>query len=210
MPTHLCLIRHGETEWNAAGRIQGQLDVPLNAVGLAQADAVARELANEKFSVIYCSDLIRVRQTTAPTAEILKLSPHYTDKLRERHYGMFETLTYAEAKEKHPEAYAQFKDRDPDFDFSSGESLRNFYQRSLDCVSGIAAKHPGERVLIFTHGGVLEMVRRFALAINISAPRDFEIPNAALNWIEVDGDDWRVAMWASQVHLADTLDELPG
>lgn len=206
MTTQLCLIRHGETEWNATGRIQGQLDIPLNAIGLAQANAIARELANETFSVIYCSDLTRVRQTAAPTVEKLQLLPHYTAELRERHYGMFETLTYVEAKQKHPQAYGRFKDRDPDFDFSTGESLRDFYQRSVDCLSEIATQHRGERVLIFTHGGVLEMVRRYATGLNLSAPRDFELPNAALNWIEIEGDDWRVAMWASQAHLADTLD----
>ncbi|MEO6025076.1 MAG: histidine phosphatase family protein [Burkholderiales bacterium] len=210
MTTHLCLIRHGETEWNATGRIQGQLDIPLSAVGLAQADAVARELANEMFSVIYCSDLTRARQTAAPTAEKLRLLPHYTAQLRERHYGLFETLTYGEAKQQHPEAYERFKDRDPDFDFSTGESLRDFYQRSVACVSEITAQHRGERVLIFTHGGVLEMVRRYATNLNLSAPRDFEIPNTALNWIEVDADHWRIAMWSSQAHLAFTLDELPG
>ena len=76
----------------------------------------------------------------------------------------------------------------------------------MDCLSEIATQHRGERVLIFTHGGVLEMVRRYATGLNLSAPRDFELPNAALNWIEIEGDDWRVAMWASQAHLADTLD----
>ncbi|HEX5476491.1 MAG TPA: histidine phosphatase family protein, partial [Burkholderiales bacterium] len=98
--TRLCLVRHGETAWNAEGRVQGQLDIPLNAHGEGQARAVAQALAGERFDAIYASDLGRVRQTARPAAERLGLPVQLDTRLRERHYGIFQAITYAEAKKR--------------------------------------------------------------------------------------------------------------
>lgn len=203
------MIRHGETAWNAEGRVQGQTDVPLSSVGEAQARAVRDALAGERFIALYASDLSRVRQTAAPASALLGLPVRLEPGLRERHYGKFETLTYVEARERLPADYARFKAKDPDYDFGSGESLRNFYARAVACVAAIGARHPGAAVLVFTHGGVLEMVRRHAHGTGLSAPRDFEIPNAALNWIEIGPQAWRVRAWARVAHLERALDDLP-
>lgn len=206
--TLLCIVRHGETAWNAEGRVQGQLDVPLNEVGLAQARAVAAALQGESFTTIYSSDLQRVTQTAEPTARMLGLPVHVDARLRERHYGMFQTLTYAEVKIKHPEDYARFKDKDPDYDFRTGESLRAFSARSVDCVADLASRHPGESILVFTHGGVLEMARRFATGASLSTVREFEIPNCGINRMSISGKDWRVLAWAECGHLEAALDDL--
>lgn len=207
--SRICMIRHGETAWNAEGRVQGQTDVPLSAVGEAQARAVRAALAGERFIALYASDLSRVHQTAAPAAALLGLEVRLEPRLRERHYGKFETLTYLEARERLPEDYARFKAKDPDYDFGSGESLRIFYARAVSCVAQIAQRHAGETVLVFTHGGVLEMVHRHAHGTGLTAPRDFEIPNAAINWIEVGPDAWRVWAWAQVAHLERALDDLP-
>jgi probable phosphoglycerate mutase len=203
------MVRHGETAWNAQGRVQGQTDVPLSAVGESQARALRAALAGERFAALYASDLSRVRQTAAPVAALLGLPVRLEPRLRERHYGKFETLTYAQARERLPEDYARFRAKDPDYDFGSGESLRAFYERAVACVAGIAARHAGAAVLVFTHGGVLEMVHRHAHGTAMSAPRDFEIPNAALNWIEIGPQHWRVRSWARVAHLERALDDLP-
>ncbi len=208
LPARLCVIRHGETAWNAEGRVQGQTDVPLSALGEAQALALAGTLAGERFAALYASDLERVRQTAAPAARALGLAPRLEAALRERHYGKFETLTYAEARERFPRDFARFKAKELDYDFEGGESLARFNERALACVAAIARRHAGEQVLVFTHGGVLEMVRRHALGIGLAAPRDFEIPNAAINWIEVSGEGWRVQAWAETGHLDAALDDL--
>src|SRR5690606_17727752 len=71
--TRLCLVRHGETEWNAEGRVQGQTDIPLSAYGLAQAEAAAQVLGGQDFSAVYSSDLLRVRQTAEPSVRRLAL-----------------------------------------------------------------------------------------------------------------------------------------
>lgn len=201
------MIRHGETAWNAQGRVQGQTDVPLSAVGEAQARAVGAALAGERFAALYASDLTRVRQTAAPAARALGLEVRLDAGLRERHYGKFETLTYAEARERHPADYQRFKAKEPDYDFGSGESLLGFNARAIACVAGIARRHAGETVLVFTHGGVLEMVRRHARGAGLSAPRDFDLPNAAINWIEVGAEGWQVLAWAERSHLDAALDD---
>ena len=206
--TLLCIVRHGETAWNAEGRVQGQLDVPLNRVGIAQARAVAAALQGEHFSAIYSSDLQRVTQTAEPTARMLGLPVHLDPQLRERHYGMFQTLTYADVKKLHPEDYVRFKSKDPDYDFRTGESLRAFSARSVDCLAGLAARHPGESILVFTHGGVLEMARRFATGASLDTVREFEIPNCGLNRMAITGNDWTVLGWAECGHLETTLDDL--
>lgn len=208
--TRLCLVRHGETAWNAEGRVQGQVDVPLSAVGLAQARAVAAALAGERFAAIYSSDLTRVRQTAEPAAGRLGLPLALDAALRERHYGMFERHTYVEVRERYPAEYARFRDKDLDFDFVSGESLRAFAVRALACVAALVERHAGESILVFTHGGVLEMVYRHASGRTLSSARDFELPNAALNRVEARPGAWRVDAWAEVAHLERALDDLPG
>ena len=206
--TRICMVRHGETAWNAEGRVQGQLDIPLNDTGRAQARATADALAGHDFTALYCSDLMRVRQTAEPSARRLALPVVYMADLRERHYGMFETLTYVEVREKFPAEYARFRDKDPEFDFQGGESLRAFNERSLKAVGDHIGRHQGEQILVFTHGGVLEMVYRHARAVGLSSPRDFEIPNAGINWIEVSPAEWKVWAWAEVAHLEAALDDL--
>jgi 2,3-bisphosphoglycerate-dependent phosphoglycerate mutase len=197
----LCIVRHGETEWNAARRVQGQLDVPLSEVGRAQANSLTQALPEGRFSALYSSDLQRARQTAEPAARRLGLAPRLDAGLRERHYGAFQSLTLAEVKAAQPEDYARYAARDPDFDFGGGESLRDFSARAIGCLAAIAERHAGEEVLLFTHGGVLEMAYRRAMGMDLSAPRDFETPNCALNWIEVSAR-WRVLEWAECEHLA--------
>ncbi|HEY1289700.1 MAG TPA: histidine phosphatase family protein [Burkholderiales bacterium] len=209
MAARLCVVRHGETAWNAEGRVQGQLDVPLSATGLTQARCVAAALPERRFSALYSSDLQRVLQTAQPAAEKLGLEVCIDARLRERHYGAFQGLTYTQAKESRPDDYARFKAKEPEFAFGSGESLRAFFERAIQCIEAIARRHDGEEVLVFTHGGVLEMAYRRATGCGLSTPRRCELPNAALNWIEAGEPGWRVLGWADCAHLAAALDDLP-
>ena len=208
-PTRLCIVRHGETAWNAEHRVQGQLDVPLNAIGLAQELAASRVLAQEKFDAIYSSDLQRARQTAAPAAELLSLDVIVDEALRERHYGIFERLTYAEVKVKFPEDYARFAARDPDYAFRTGESLKEFSARSIAVISRIAKQNAGRNVLVFTHGGVLDKLYRHVTGLPLSAERDFGIPNAGLNRVEITPAGWQIRAWADVAHLDSALDDLP-
>ena len=206
--TMLWMIRHGETSWNAEGRVQGQTDVPLSEVGHSQARAVAALFAGRQIDALYSSDLQRVTQTAQPVAQALGLAIRVEPMLRERHYGMFETLTYAEVRANHPDEFARFHAKELDYDFRSGESLREFNERSLACARALAQRHAGQSILVFTHGGVLEMVYRYAKNTGLASPRDFEIPNAAINRVEISGEAWRVLQWAECGHLEAALDDL--
>jgi probable phosphoglycerate mutase len=210
MTTRLCIVRHGETAWNAEHRVQGQLDVPLNAIGQAQALAASKVLSQEKFNAIYSSDLTRARQTAEPIAGMLSLKVLFEKDLRERHYGIFERLTYAEVKVRFPGDYARFEARDPEYAFRTGESLSDFYGRSIAAVSKIVREHENQDILVFTHGGVLDMLYRHITGLSVSAERTFGIPNAGLNRVEVSPAGWQIRAWADTAHLEGALDDLPG
>ncbi|MDT3668744.1 MAG: histidine phosphatase family protein [Aromatoleum sp.] len=208
--SRLCLVRHGETAWNAERRLQGHLDVPLNETGRLQAEAAARSLAGHTFAALYSSDLGRARETATAAGRALALDMTIEPALRERHYGDFQGLTYDEARARFPADYDRFHARDADFAFAGGgESLTAFAARIRRVLSRIAVAHPGEQVLVVTHGGVLDVAHRLTSGKALEAKRDFTIPNAALNWIEFDGGAWRLVAWADEAHLQGARDELP-
>jgi len=210
MSTRICLVRHGETAWNAERRLQGHTDIPLNDTGLAQAQATAASLASRRFAAAYASDLLRARQTADAITARCNLQPVIDARLRERHYGAFQALTYDEARARFPDDYHHFESRDPEFVFpGGGESLRQFAARIHEALHDIAARHQDSAVLVVTHGGVLDVAHRLATGKPLETPCDFTIPNAALNWIDWDGADWRLIAWAEQAHLDSALDELP-
>ncbi len=207
--TRLCLIRHGETAWNAERRLQGHLDVPLNATGRAQAVATAERLANVSFHACYSSDLERAQETARTLLRGHPLPLQLTPALRERHYGCFQGLTYEEAEQRYPEVYLRFKQRQPDYALpDGGESLLVFKRRIGGFIDTVLHRHAGQRILLVAHGGVLEMIRRIATGQALEAPRDFPIPNATLNWLRHHDGAWQLETWADQQHLDRSRDEL--
>jgi 2,3-bisphosphoglycerate-dependent phosphoglycerate mutase len=205
--TRFCIVRHGETDWNVERRIQGHVDIPLNALGRVQAEATANGLAGLVFAAAYSSDLARAWATAEIAARRLGLALAAEPGLRERHYGVFQGLTTAEAAERFPAAHARYLARDRDYDFEVGESLSGLAARVAVAVEALAERHRGQSVLLVSHGGVLDVCYRRATGRDLSAPRDFPIPNAALNWIEVGRQGWRLHSWADRRHLERTLEE---
>lgn len=209
--TRICLVRHGETTWNAEKRIQGQIDVGLNAVGLAQADAAAKWLCDQPVAALYSSDLLRALQTAERIAGGLQLRPMLRPEFRERRYGMFEGLTYDESRARYPTEYSSFERRDPEFVIpQGGESLQQLYSRVHAGLTRVATAHRGEVAVVVTHGGVLDIVNRLVRGSVLSSPRDFLIPNAGINWVSVRDGFWSLESWGGTAHLTMFgLDELP-
>ncbi len=209
-PTRICLVRHGETEWNAERRIQGQIDIGLNENGVRQAEAAGRWLQGAGIVALYSSDLKRAWTTAQAIGSALGLVPHAAPEMRERRYGVFEGLTYAEAQQKFPDGYAAFEGRNADYAFENGESLQVMFARVTGKLQAIAAAHAGQTVAVVLHGGVLDIINRFVRGNSLEMQRDFLIPNAGLNWIATVDGRWHIESWAETDHLAPgALDELP-
>ncbi|HRE17817.1 MAG TPA: histidine phosphatase family protein [Rhodocyclaceae bacterium] len=208
--TRLCLVRHGETEWNAARRMQGHIDVSLNATGRKQAAAAGQWLRGLPIRALYSSDLQRAWTTAQAIALATGIDPQPVCEMRERCMGVFEGLTYDEAKQKFPEDYARFDGRDPDFDVQTGESLRQMHVRITGKLIELEARHRGQIIVVVLHGGVLDIINRFVRGNPLETPRDFLIPNAGLNWIACRDGRWQIEIWGDTRHLEDgALDELP-
>lgn len=207
--TRICMIRHGETDWNVERRIQGHIDISLNAAGIAQAEAAAAGLAGQAFDAAYSSDLDRAWQTAQAIGRRYCLPVQRATGLRERHYGVLQGLTTAEVAVRYPNAYKHYLARNPDYRFKTGESLGEFAVRIVSAVESLAREHPGQTLLLVSHGGVLDICYRRATGRDLSAARDFSIPNAALNWFEIGPSGWRLLAWADRRHLERSLEESP-
>lgn len=207
--TVLFAVRHGETEWNLAERQQGHLDSPLTQRGLTQAHALANGLAGQGIEVLYSSDLGRALQTATIIADRLGLAIHEDQRLRERHLGTLQGLTRRELSERYPEDAAAFSAGDPDFVIPDGESIRQQYERCVRCAEDIAVRHPGQRVLVVAHGGVLASFFRRALGLPLSEPRRFSLFNATINSFSISNGAWRLDSWGRTGHLRGmpTLDD---
>lgn len=207
--TRICLIRHGETEWNVQRRIQGHTDIPLNETGRAQALAMAFNAAHQRFQAIYSSDLARALETAKALAAREDHAVRPLPQLRERHYGLFQGLTAEEGAKLHPQAYAHYVARDLDYDFGSGESLRAFAARVGEGIDWLVRHHAGQTIAAVSHSGVLDVVYRRATGRPLHTPRDFKIPNCALNWFRFDGQGWHLEAWGDRHHLHEVLTEPP-
>jgi probable phosphoglycerate mutase len=199
--THMVLVRHAETDWNRAGRMQGYLDSPLTALGEAQAQALAEALADEGIGHLYSSDQGRAVRTASVLAMRCGATLVTDERLRERHYGDLAGLTWQGLRAQHPELHARFAARDGDFVPPGGESLHQFRDRVLPALADIAGRHPGERVVVVTHGGVVGLVYRHALSIPIDAPRDYRLDNASINRFRCVHGHWQLQAWGDTAHL---------
>lgn len=204
--THFIIIRHGETLWNREHRIQGQLDSGLSPTGLAQAVAVGRALKGQGVERLFVSDLGRTVQTATPIAEATGLKMELDARLRERHFGIFQSLTPEEIALRHPEGYARWQAREPDFAMEGGESLTQFRARLSACLEEIAAAGPA-KVAIITHGGALDALYRIATGTPYSTARDWPLSNASINDIVIENGKWSLRGWGEIAHLTSTEDD---
>lgn len=201
--TRLIVVRHGETEDNVARRPQGQAHGTLTERGVAQARRVGRRLAGEDFSHLYSSDLNRAYHTAQIIAGQTRHEIIIAECLRERHFGVFQGLTWTEIERLYPDEHASYRLGDPDYAVPEGESTRQLCARSLACVEGIALDHPEETIVIVSHGGVLNCLLRMVLGIPLNAPRRFSARNASVNVFLFDGESWQLETWGDVCHLRD-------
>ena len=212
----LILVRHGETDWNAEGRIQGMLDVPLNALGLRQAELAAAELARTiELAELVSSDLVRTRETTKPINEATGLEPRFDARIRERHFGVWQGMTYEEWRIKDAEGMARYNAGDPDYGPEGGETASQFLARCVSAVSDLVTVSKEKTLILVTHGGVVSSMVRHSQGLNPQSARTWSVPNASISvWrIEYVNDEPvfyvdRIGDVAHLEHAEAALDEV--
>lgn len=199
----LILIRHGETPWNALGRLQGAIDIELSERGHWQAQRLAARLRDEPITALVSSDLARAQQTAAPLAQALGLPVRPEPRLRERSYGIFEGQTYASLAQAHPAEWARHQAREIDWVVPGGESIAQLRERVLAALADLAREHAGVTVAAVAHGGVLDVVYRAATGFSWTAPRSHALPNAGINRLDVAAEPFalRLVHWGEVGHL---------
>jgi probable phosphoglycerate mutase len=149
--TDLILVRHGETEWNRLRRVQGRTDIPLNETGREQARATARRLADDRFDAVAASPLSRAAETAQIIADGLGIGPvELIDDLVERNYGEAEGMTGEDIDTRWGGK------------LEAQESRDEILARVKPALLALAARHPGQRVLVVSHGGVIGSLIRDA------------------------------------------------
>lgn len=186
------LVRHGETEWNRAGRAQGHSDPPLNDTGRVQVRRVAARLAGTGFEAAYASDLRRAVETAraivpGPVPPLLTLT-----ELREKNFGEWEGLTYREVSDRYPDLYDRLFLDEPTFAPPGGESDRDFLRRAERAVELIKHRTPGRdgNVLVVAHGGTLRAVIVTLLGMKSAAMWRFRLANAGVSIVTVFPDGY--------------------
>ncbi len=199
--TRVVAVRHGETAWNVQTRIQGQLDIGLNAIGRQQAERLGRALADENLDAIYASDLQRAADTARAVSERAGVPVRTDAALRERGFGSFEGLTWAEVEQQHPDESRRWRERDASFGPPGGETLAVFYERAVSALAAIAARHRGQHIAIVTHGGVLDALYRAASRVALDAPRTWQLGNASINRVLHGEQGFTLVGWNDSLHL---------
>jgi len=159
--TTIYLVRHGETDWNRARRIQGSTDIPLNETGRDQAAVTGALLANRQWDGVYASPLARAYETGAIIARELGLpAPEVVPEVAERRYGEAEGLTGDEIDARFP----------GDTPVPGRETREEVAGRVIPAIVALAERHPGENIVLVSHGGVIRTI------LNVVAPGDHPEP----------------------------------
>jgi len=184
------LVRHGETDWNVEGRAQGQMHVPLNDKGLAQAEAIAERLRPMPFTAVYASDLRRVTQTAEPIMRGRDVPLVTLPALRERGFGKWEGLIFTEMEARDPERYAALVTGDDTAATPGGESERQLYERVESGVERLLEAHGSDDgdLLVIAHGGSLSAAIVRLLGLPSRSMERFLFDNCGLSAVTVYDD----------------------
>ena len=199
--TRIIAVRHGETAWNVDTRIQGHLDIALNDTGRWQARQVARALADEPLAAVYTSDLQRAHATAQAIAQASGAPLVAEPGLRERRFGELEGRTFAEIEAELPEQARRWRQRDPHFAPTGGETLVQLRERIAATTHRLAAQHTEQLIVLVAHGGVLDMLYRLATGLDLQAPRTWLVTNASINRLLWTPEGLTLVGWADTQHL---------
>jgi len=195
------IVRHGATDWNQSGRIQGHIDIPLNETGRAQARLVSGRLAAFGATALFSSDLLRAYETAQIIGQATGLKVTQNPGLREINFGAWQGLLSLQIRERDPEVYAARRANPYDVAPAGAETWRHFYERALQAVHEILAVIEAERLIVVTHGGVCTTLGLRALGFDCTGKRTFDSHNCGIHTIAVQGDTWRAVALNDITHL---------
>ncbi len=167
--TQIILIRHGQTIWNKEERVRGQVEVPLDETGLAQAELTAARVVQEwKPAAVYCSPLQRAVQTAQPIAQRLHLEVHRVAGLNDMNFGEWQGLAVKEIEQRWPDTGRAWLRAPHTVTFPNGESLQDLRQRSVAAVLELAERHADSDVVVVAHTVVNRVLLLAALGLDNS------------------------------------------
>ncbi len=184
----LFLTRHGQTDWNIAGRYQGQSDTPLNETGLRQAEQIAKRLSSETIHAIYSSDLSRAANTAQSIADFHSLEIKKDSRWRELSFGDWEGLTYQEMSAHSPELFEAWMKDPLMISTPNGETLARLAERVKAAFDEIKEEHADQTVLVVAHSGSLQSLLAVTLGVDLNRYWQFRISQASLSEMNVYED----------------------
>jgi broad specificity phosphatase PhoE len=183
--TLLHLVRHGRSIWNAAGRIQGHIDIELDDIGLQQAQRIADRLEREPLAAIYSSPLLRAQVTAEVIAARCHLPVKPDARLMEYDFGVISGMTWTEVAENHPELANRWLEDPWAVPVSGSEGRVNFAARVMAAMQDICAQHPTEQVAIVAHGGTFGVYLSAMLGLDLNRRHPFHFGNTSLSLVEM-------------------------
>jgi broad specificity phosphatase PhoE len=220
---YLLLMRHGETDWNLEGRMQGRIDTPLNARGREQAEKLAERLAVEEcIDVLYTSPLARARLTAEIIGKKFGLDPFPDVRLVERSAGELEGMTMPEIEKRYPDVYCAWREDKDRLILPGAEDKTEFQLRVLSFLDLIRERHAHKRVGVVTHGGTLSILFATLMGLDIEERFPFRFDNASLSKVDLSRRRPRIDLLNDSCHLRaagmviraveceEPLTELPG
>jgi broad specificity phosphatase PhoE len=200
--TFMHLVRHGRSVWNAAGRIQGQIDIELDEIGLQQAQRMAGRLEGEPIAAIYSSPLLRARSTAEVIAVRFNLPVTPDTRLMEYDFGVISGMTWDEVTENHPELANRWLEDPWAVPVAGSEGRVNFAARVMSAMQDICAQHPAEHVAVVAHGGTFGVYLTAMLGLDLNRRHPFHFGNTSLSLVEMREGVFHIHSLNSMCHLS--------
>ncbi len=201
------LIRHGQSQFNAMGKVQGHTNSPLTLQGHSQARAVGEALKGREISALYTSDLLRARQTAEEIGAILGMAPQPVEGLREVSLGEWEGKEIEEIRVNDPRTLELWYSAPMEAKIPGAEPLGAFRERVLATFEEIVGSHPYGEIVIVSHGGVLSVIIAHILEMSLNSLWRFRLDNASISRLLFGLMVPKVTLLNSTAHLDGLLEE---
>ncbi len=201
----LILVRHGQTEWNAGGRYQGQSNVALSDTGRKQAKFLAERFPVKPLDAIYTSDLDRAKETAECVGEKLGVSVRPEKAFRELSFGDWEGLTYQEISSRWPKEAEKLFTAPDELVIPHGETFQELQKRALDKIQLLYKNHIDQTVAVFAHGAINKTILAGLMHIPLHYLWSLRQDNTAVNILRLDDGYVMVELINSTSHLGEDM-----